>query len=278
MEDIISFDPSEIDAALSGAIDDSKKQEVGADADAGAAAGAEGEGASAAGEEGAGADAATGASAGANAAEQGAGEGADGGEDDKDTVIAKLREQLDAATAAGAKKEDTEVEEPQPPELADIEFLPQGVESLDELTRTDANQLLNRVMKEGVKHGFQSALKAIPSIVRHNVMQQIGIQMAVQEFYGSNEDLVPYKKVVGQKAQEVASEHTDWTLDKVFEEAGMRARTQLALQKKALDQQSKGKEKGGFNPPPRGGKQRNAPSKPALSVIEKEIDEMNAAL
>ena len=195
-------------------------------------------------------------------------------EPDKDAVIAELRKELDAAKAS-TNSEEAEAE-PELPALAVEQFLPEGVDSLDELSREDANQLLNRVASHAVKLGYEHAIRAIPNIVRHNVTMQLSMAEAVKDFYAANPELTAYKKVVAQQAQNVASEHTDWTVGQVFEEAGVKAREQLKLAKRAVEKKRETEKKGGFAPV--GGARGVGKAKPNLTDVEKQIAEMDAAL
>jgi len=55
----------------------------------------------------------------------------------------------------------------------------------------------------------------------------------VKEFYGANEDLLGAKRTVAMYSNEVHSEHPDWEVKDVFNEAGARTRKALGLRASA---------------------------------------------
>lgn len=82
---------------------------------------------------------------------------------------------------------------------------------------------------------------AIPAIVKHHSALHAEITRTVDKFYTTNDDLIPIKATVSQVANQVAAEHSDWEMQKVFDEAAVRTRKMLRLVK----QSKKGKKGNG---------------------------------
>ena len=75
----------------------------------------------------------------------------------------------------------------------------------------------------------RSTLLAIPDVVQYQIKQQAALDELVKEFYDSNNDLKPVKHTVAMVAQNVSSEHPDWTVKQVFEESAKKTREILKL-------------------------------------------------
>lgn len=75
----------------------------------------------------------------------------------------------------------------------------------------------------------RSTLMAIPDVVQYQIKQQAALDELVREFYDGNQDLKPVKHTVAMVAQNIASEHPDWTVKQVFEESAVKTREILKL-------------------------------------------------
>ena len=75
----------------------------------------------------------------------------------------------------------------------------------------------------------RSTLLAIPDVVQYQIKQQAALDELVREFYDGNQDLKPVKHTVAMVAQNIASEHPDWTVKQVFEESAVKTREILKL-------------------------------------------------
>ena len=75
----------------------------------------------------------------------------------------------------------------------------------------------------------RSTLMAIPDVVQYQIKQQAALDDLVHEFYDGNQDLKPVKHTVAMVAQNIASEHPDWTVKQVFEESAVKTREILKL-------------------------------------------------
>ena len=164
----------------------------------------------------------------------------------------------------------------------EIDFLGKDID-LDELTRNPDmfNKILNKVYKLGsdASRSFQeTTLKNIPDIVKSNVVAQATLKKKVDEFYGANKDLKPFRKAVAAVYEELASENPDWKLDKIFEETEKETRNRLELQKKAgatsaptTDAPKKPRFPGTKS-------SRSSRQKPNTSPLLEDIDKMNEVL
>ena len=157
------------------------------------------------------------------------------------------------------------------------------IEDLEDLMRDpkEFNKLLNKVFQQGVaktkKELGEGVLRSIPDIVKLNVSTVIALREANEKFYKANEDLQPYKKVVAAAYESVASEHPDWTVDKVLEETANTARKTLELTSIANPKPDAKGKKSPSLPPGSKGKQASRP-KPKTSGLLAEIEAMNQDL
>lgn len=192
-------------------------------------------------------------------------------EKDNEELRKKLDEKHKPSTTSAPS---TEV----PISLEAVDFI--GDVDVREVTedKDGLNKLLNKVFVQGIETARKTlgegVLRQIPDIVKHNVVTMTALKKASDKFYEDNEDLKPFKKVVGAVFEEVASENSDWTYEKVMEETGTEARKRLELHKKATNDNK--------NRPPRlprkkGGRQnRQAP--PKTTGFESELDAMDKAI
>lgn len=138
------------------------------------------------------------------------------------------------------------------------------------MTKEQLNDLLNKAAKIGATIGARSGAKnvllSIPGIVRHSVGVQTSIESAVREFYSANDDLRQFKGAVATVAQDLAANNPDWSLQKLFSEAGKETRRKLGIKQGKIPKRN--------SPPsvkPRGQAGRKGAQ---LSGLEKEIGDM----
>ena len=210
-------------------------------------------------------------------------------EKEKEALTKIEQERQERETAERAEEEKRKAEEEkkkkaeQPLSLEEQDFI--GDLDLDDLVRDKVafNKLLNSVYSKGVNDSKRIAtegvLNTIPEIVKHNLTLLTTLKEASDEFYKSNKDLVPFKRVVAAVFEEIAAKNPDKKYSELMNLTAPEARKRLELHKQAVNNASsedKGK-------PPRlpGAKsgQRQSPSqKPNTSALEKEISEMNKTL
>lgn len=91
------------------------------------------------------------------------------------------------------------------------------------------NKLESRLRGILTDETSKQTLLAIPDAVQYQLKQQMALNELVKEFYDSNKDLVGVKHTVAMVAQNVSSEHPDWTIREVFEDAAKKTREILKL-------------------------------------------------
>ena len=121
-----------------------------------------------------------------------------------------------------------------------INFL-EGLDA-DELTRNpeEFNKLLNIVYSKGLSASekviVEKVLRSIPDIIKTSILTINSLREASEQFYKDNEDLAPFKKVVGAVFEEVASENPDKEYSELFEDVAKGARKNLELVRKATEE------------------------------------------
>lgn len=202
--------------------------------------------------------------------------------DERDKEIEALRAKIaEYETKPKPKpKPSTEAPSTEAP-LGDEDFV--GDLDLDDLTRDPKlfNQVLNKVYKRGVdigrsevRKGSELMLKSIPDIVKNNIALNATLKAVNEEFYSSNPDLVPFKKVVGAVFEEVISENPDKTYRDVLPQVAEETRKRLELHKKATPAPKP------TNPPPlprkKGGPRQQ--SQPNTDPLLAELEAMDKVL
>lgn len=200
--------------------------------------------------------------------------------DDKDKVIEDLRRQLDEKS--GTPKTSTpKTETPTtdaPISFEDHDFL--GDEDFEDLKDDPKkfNKFLNNFYQKTITDARKivggGVLRSIPDIVKNNVAITTKMQKMNEQFYTDNEDLVPFKRVVAEVFETLASKNPDKKYDEVLKDVAPEVRKVLNLQKTTP-------KKGDKNPPRLPRKKGNLPkpkSKPNTSGVESEISEMNETL
>lgn len=180
-------------------------------------------------------------------------------------------------------EEERRKKDDEPLKLDEQDFI--GDLDLDDLTRdkTAFNKILNAVYTKGVndsrKLASEGVLRSIPDIVRNNIEIVSSLKRASEDFYTTNKDLVPFKKVVATVFEEVASSNPGKSYSDLMKLTAPEARNRLGLKTQAL------KEERPFNnerkPPKLPGKKagvRPFGQKPNLTPMQKEIDSMNSVL
>lgn len=116
----------------------------------------------------------------------------------------------------------------------------------------ELNKVLNQVYLKAIERSIplaqERSLLSIPQVVTAHIQRYNRLKGLVDDFYKENKDLKIVQKSVGMIANEVHSEHTDWTTKQVFDEAAVRTRKALGL----------------AEPPPKPPGDPNAPVVPAV--------------
>jgi hypothetical protein len=199
--------------------------------------------------------------------------------DDKDVIIADLQAKLaEAIKPKEEPKKEEEVKE-EPLQFTDQDFV--GEIDLDEVTRDpkEFNKLLNKIYQQAVtdakKTIGEGVLKSIPDIVMKNVKVAEDLRKMHDEFYSTNKDLEPFKKVVAVVFEEVASQNQGKSYTDLLKLTAPEVRKRLNLQK-VVDIKKK------VDPPKlpaKGGKSGSmSTGKPQTGDIQSEIEAMENSL
>jgi len=203
--------------------------------------------------------------------------------DDRDKIIHELKSKLDDLEKRLSPKTDTTEPEPKsepesPLQLDKQDFI-SGLD-LNELAENPEkfNEVLNNVYQKAISDARkvlgEETLRAIPDIVKSNIVTMTNLQKASEEFYNENEDLRPFKKVVASVFEELSSENPDKHYGEILKDVGPEVRRRLDLHKKATQP----KKDTIPRLPRKKGSPKKTSSKPSLTGLELELAEMNKVL
>lgn len=153
-------------------------------------------------------------------------------EDDKSAgaELEEYRKRLNdmAKLAMQAPQPITQQQETQPtPPAQQPDDITLTQEEYDEAINSPAG--FSKIMDKVRQRARVELLREIPQIVEKQVSAQLGLKLAVQQFYDLNKDLVPFRSVVALKVRELEMQHPDWGYDKIFQSLGKEVRTYLRL-------------------------------------------------
>ena len=114
--------------------------------------------------------------------------------------------------------------QPQPPKILNF-IKDEGM--FDETMKSAEN--MNALLTMVVRTAVEGVQRSIPSLVSNMVNHQVSLKTAANEFYKEHQDLVPHRSFVGFVANEITSQHPDWSLEKVLQETNTEARKRLML-------------------------------------------------
>lgn len=187
--------------------------------------------------------------------------------------VAALRAELEELRALLKQKPTTEAPATAPPPeedfLAEFDF--------DDVTsdKDEFNKLLNKIYAKATK-AAEAKLSALPEIIRTNIDSYTQVQKATEEFYSSNSDLEPFKKVVGLVFGELSSANPNKPYPEVLKEVATETRKRLNLP----DPAAKPAAPAETNPPrlPRKAAQPRPKQSPNPDPFQSEIEAMEKAL
>ncbi len=223
----------------------------------------------------------------ADAGKEGEAEG-----DEKDKIIEQLRAQIVELSKMKGIDEDKDVKEakPETPDSASVEAeegnkLVAGEFFVDDSEYNDvfeSKEAMNKVLTRVYKSAVEGVLRTIPKVINNLVQTQVDIHTRTADFYAKNKDLADMKQFVGVVANDLASKHPDWNLDKLFEELGGNGKDNVGEVRRRLGikrmQEKKEVVSDRSRKPPfpsRGSGARPAEDKePNLTPLEKEISSL----
>jgi hypothetical protein len=194
--------------------------------------------------------------------------------DERDKIIEDLRRQV--AEKPPEKKEEKKEE---PLKLDEQDFI--GDLDIDEVIRdkSEFNKLLNSVYSKGVtdakKVTSENVLSSLPDIVKNNINLINTLKETSDNFYKTNKDLEPFKKVVATVFEEVAAANVDKTYIEVMSLVAPETRKKLGLPEPKVDQKASKKEDKPPRLPEKKGGNKSSPTEQKTSPLQNDIDEMN---
>jgi len=192
--------------------------------------------------------------------------------DERDLIIKDLRERMDKLE----KPSPTKPPSTKPP-LEEQDFI--GDIDVSELTKEDLNKLLNKVYIQGVKTSEQSITGVLPKQVTNIIEVVERMKKTNEEFYGTNEDLKPFQKVVATVFDELATANPKKHLDEILKATGPEVRKRLNLPTPENKPKPKGNDK---QTPPhlpsKKGKPGGHQSEPTPKGVAADIEAMNKLL
>jgi hypothetical protein len=141
--------------------------------------------------------------------------------DEKDKIIAELRAKLDKQSAEPDDDKD----------LEDKDFVSEMNLDYEDEDKAELNKAFNAVYKEAVQT-VTGKVKSLSSTVYQRVVAALEVKAAAEKFYEDNEDLVPFKTLVGNVFTNVKSDNPDASLDKIMKITAEKSREALKLPKK----------------------------------------------
>ena len=170
--------------------------------------------------------------------------------------------------------------QPQPRQEPSSEIAPQDFisdidpDSFDPTDPKHLNGLLNKVYAKAIVDAQENILRSVPDVVKNSLATTMSLQKAADDFYSSNSDLKPFKRVVAAVFEELASENPGTDYKTLMSTTAEETRKRLGLHKQALSQPTS-------RPPrlhePRSSGRPTSP-KPAPNPLAEQIEAMNKAL
>jgi len=195
---------------------------------------------------------------------------------------AKYESKTDTSSEEEEQKQEDQSEQAKPPEIPDENFLDDI--DFDDLSVDSEvfNQLLNKIYKKArlesineIRQHEEMLIRSIPDIVRNNLAVSAKLKEVHDKFYSDNEDLVPFKRVVGAVFEELIAENPDKSYEELLPQLSTDVRSRLNLYKNA-DKSNESDEVPPKLPRAKGGHRQV--SKPDTDPLLKELDEMDKAL
>lgn len=146
---------------------------------------------------------------------------------------------------------------------------------------TILNTMLNKVRLDAVQQAIplaqEQTMLSVPQVTAQYIKRHNAMKTLVDDFYTKNPDLKVVQRSVGMIANEVHAEHTDWTVQQVFDEAATRTRSALGLKAPVPGAQPKPGSVVNPNPDPAFAKPSQSRVRGAqkkLTGMAKEIDDL----
>ena len=158
--------------------------------------------------------------------------------DPKDKEISDLKRQLDelrkSINEMVVTPENTEtpaeesVETVKYPAIVDL-FKEEGSFDNALATKEEFVKVLEAVSKNAEIRAKEAVMRNVIPIIQSESAKSVAVQLAIQSFFNTNRDLVPYSAVVSKTFDELIAAEPDSTLKALVDKLGVAVRTKLAL-------------------------------------------------
>jgi hypothetical protein len=162
-----------------------------------------------------------------------------------------------------------------------IDFI--GDLNMDDVTADKKifNQVINNAVMKAIENAekfikpnvLNETLLSIPNVISSQIKEQAYINSAVDKFYEENSDLTNVKNTVGLVAQNIATEHPDYDITTLFNEAAKATRVMLKLPEasKIIENNEKVSE---FQKPAFAANTSKRSTSVKVSDLQRELDEL----
>ena len=82
----------------------------------------------------------------------------------------------------------------------------------------------NSYIEKIVNHTLQQCMLSVPAIVIHHIKNEQDYNRIKHDFFRNNPELEKYKPTVGKQLQILSAANPSWSVEKVFQETGLRAK------------------------------------------------------
>jgi len=85
----------------------------------------------------------------------------------------------------------------------------------------------NSFINSLIEYTTRKVMLAIPALVIHHIKNEHTYNKIKDDFFKKNPELIPYKPVFAQQLNMVAAEHSDWSIEQVFTQAGIESKVKI---------------------------------------------------
>lgn len=71
------------------------------------------------------------------------------------------------------------------------------------------------------EHIMRKTMLSVPALVIHHIKNEQAYLIIKDKFFKANPELIEHKSIVAQQLNIIAAEHTDWTIEQVFNQTGL---------------------------------------------------------
>jgi hypothetical protein len=114
----------------------------------------------------------------------------------------------------------------------DVEYLPK--EKAD-LAMDKPHEIFNSAMNAVRRSAVELVFAQLPNFITSLVDEQLRMNRVIDDFYGQNKDLMPFKDFVAVQAQAIEAKNPSWGMKEILEETAKVSRDKLRLVERAQE-------------------------------------------